>query len=142
MTRSIRSDITAAAAESALLKQVVETVRWIGDGRKLTQTGALTLADARVLVPLLDTGDQLDPAIGDRVYKTKSSTELLDLSLIVGWAKAAGLVRVVRGRLVRAAPPRRRGRPARALRASVGGRDSAVHPRRRDRPAARHRPAR
>ncbi len=100
MTRSIRSDITAAAAESALLKQVVETVRWIGDGRKLTQTGALTLADARVLVPLLDTGDQLDPAIGDRVYKTKSSTELLDLSLIVGWAKVAGLVRVVRGRLV------------------------------------------
>ncbi|MDQ2708048.1 MAG: hypothetical protein M3Z25_10620 [Actinomycetota bacterium] len=100
MTRPIRSDITAAAAESALLKQVVETVRWIGDGRKLTQTGALTLADARVLVPLLDTGDQLDPAIGDRVYKTKSSTELLDLSLIVGWAKAAGLVRVVRGRLV------------------------------------------
>jgi len=72
----------------------------VGDGRKLTQTGAVTRADARVLVDRLGTGDQIDPAIGDTVFKTKSSVELLGLNLIVEWAKAARLVRVVRGRLV------------------------------------------
>jgi hypothetical protein len=43
----------------------------------------------------LGTGDRIDPAIGDRVYKTKSSVELLGLTLVVEWAKAARLVRVV-----------------------------------------------
>ncbi len=90
----------AGATESALVGQVVDFVRWIDGGRKLTQTGALTLADSRTLVDRLGTRDQIDPAIGGRVFKTKSSTELLHLSLIVEWAKAAGLVRVVRGRLV------------------------------------------
>ena len=100
MTSPTRDDIAVAAAESAVVGQVVDFVGWIGDGRKLTQTGALTLADARVLVDRLGTGDRIDPAIGDKVFKTKSSVELLSLSLIVEWAKVARLVRVVRGRLV------------------------------------------
>ena len=100
MTSPARDDIAAAAAESALVGQVVDFVGWVGDGRKLTQTGAVTRADARVLVDRLGTGDQIDPAIGDKVFKTKSSMELLGLNLIVEWAKAARLVRVVRGRLV------------------------------------------
>jgi hypothetical protein len=90
----------AAAAKSALVGQVVDFVQWVGDGRKLTQKGASTLADARVLVDRLGTGDRIDPVIGDRVFKTKSSVELLGLTLIVEWSKAARLVRVVRGRLV------------------------------------------
>lgn len=60
----------------------------------------MTLADARVLVALLETGDVIDEKIGDRVFKTKSSAELPRLNVVVEWAKAAGLVRVVRGRLV------------------------------------------
>ena len=100
MTSPARDDIAAAAAGSALVGQVVDFVGWVGGGRKLTQTGAVTLADARVLVGRLGTGDRIDPVIGDRVFKTKSSVELLGLSLIVEWAKAARLVRVVRGRLV------------------------------------------
>ncbi|MGH3720471.1 MAG: plasmid pRiA4b ORF-3 family protein [Pseudonocardiaceae bacterium] len=94
------SSAPVIAAESVLVRQVVDFVRWVGDGRKLTQKGAITLADARVLLDRLGTGDELDPAIGERVFKTKSSVELLGLSLIVEWAKAARLVRVVRGRLV------------------------------------------
>lgn len=93
-------DVDATAAESTLVGQVVDLVQWVGDGRKLTQKGAITLADARVLVDRLGTGDRIDPAIGDRVFKTKSSMELLGLALVVEWAKAARLVRVVRGRLV------------------------------------------
>ncbi|MEV4800433.1 hypothetical protein AB0K18_10495 [Nonomuraea sp. NPDC049421] len=73
---------------------------WVGEGRKLTQTGKLTLSDARTLVALLKTGDEIDPKIGDRVFRTKSSTELPELNLIVEWAKATGLVRVVKGRLL------------------------------------------
>ncbi len=99
MTKPARDDITAAA-KSALVEQVVDFVGWVGDGRRLTQTGVVTRADARVLVDRLNTGDQIDPAIGERVFKTKSSAELLGLCLIVEWAKAARLVRVVRGRLV------------------------------------------
>ena len=92
----------AGSDESALTlpEQVQALVKWIGAGRKLTQTGRLTLADARALVPLLDTADRIDPVIGDRVFRTKSSQELPRLNLLSEWAKAAGLVRAVRGKLV------------------------------------------
>jgi hypothetical protein len=84
----------------ALLEQVQALVEWIGAGRRLTQTGRLTLADARALVPLLGTGDRIDPVIGERVFRTKSSQELPRLNLLVEWAKAAGLIRAVSGKLV------------------------------------------
>ncbi|WP_308346491.1 hypothetical protein [Streptomyces sp. ISL-66] len=77
-----------------------ELVGWIGAGRKLTQTGRITLADARTLVELLGTGDQMDPVIGDRRFKTKSSEELYHLNLLAEWAKAARLLRVAGGRLL------------------------------------------
>ncbi|WP_228554457.1 plasmid pRiA4b ORF-3 family protein [Catenulispora pinisilvae] len=82
------------------MEQVQALVEWIGAGRKLTQTGRLTLADARKLVPLLGTADRIDPVVGGRVYRTQSSQELPRLNLLVEWAKAAGLIRVVVGRLV------------------------------------------
>ncbi|WP_230210195.1 plasmid pRiA4b ORF-3 family protein [Streptomyces kaniharaensis] len=82
------------------VEQIRGLVSWIGAGRKLTQTGKVTLADARALVTLLETGDTIDPAIGDRTFKTKSSQELHHLNLLVEWAKAARLLRVVGGRLV------------------------------------------
>jgi pRiA4b ORF-3-like protein len=94
------SDLAAAAAAVRPLTQVVEFTRWVGTGRKLTQTGRLTMADARQLVSLLGTGDEIDPAIGDKVFRTRSSEELRGLTIVVQWAKAAGLVRVVHGRLV------------------------------------------
>ncbi|WP_327068225.1 plasmid pRiA4b ORF-3 family protein [Kitasatospora sp. NBC_01302] len=82
------------------VEQVRGLVSWIGAGRKLTQTGKVTLADARALVTLLETGDTVDPAIGERTFKTKSSQELYHLNLLVEWAKAARLLRVTGGRLV------------------------------------------
>ncbi|WP_194907044.1 plasmid pRiA4b ORF-3 family protein [Catenulispora rubra] len=86
--------------DRSLLEQVQAFVEWIADGRKLTQTGRLTLADARVLVPLLGTGDRIDPVIGDQLFRTKSSQELVRLNLLFEWSKAGGLVRVISGRLV------------------------------------------
>jgi hypothetical protein len=88
------------AAKSEMVEQVRAFVDWVGAGRKLTQTGRITLADARVLVAALGTDDVIDPTIGDRVYRITSSHELLHLTLVVEWAKAARLVRKTGQRLV------------------------------------------
>lgn len=94
------NDLEAAAEHAVLTGQVRSLVAWVGSGRNLTQTGRIGLADARHLVELLGTGDTIDPKIGDRVFKTKSSEELAHLTRIVEWAKAARLVRVSGTRLV------------------------------------------
>src|SRR5216684_151039 len=94
------NDLEAVAEQAALIGQIRSLVAWVGQGCKLTQTGKITLADARHLVELLGTGDRIDPAIGDRVFKTTSSAELGYLTRIVEWAKAARLVRVIGNRLV------------------------------------------
>ncbi|WP_208635904.1 plasmid pRiA4b ORF-3 family protein [Amycolatopsis thailandensis] len=83
-----------------LVEQVRAFTEWVGAGRKLTQTGRLTLADAKVLVPLLKTGDVLEKTIGDHVYRTRSSEHLPDLMLVVECAKSARLVRKTGQRLV------------------------------------------
>ena len=93
-------DVEAAAGQAQLTGQIRSFMTWLGEGRKLTQTGRIGLADARHLVVLLGTGDTIDPAIGDRVFKTKSSEELTSLTRIVEWMKAARLVRVTGTRLV------------------------------------------
>jgi hypothetical protein len=64
-------DLTAVKSE--LIGQVHAFVNWVGAGRKLTQTGRITLADARMLVEALGTDDVIDPTIGDRVFRTTSS---------------------------------------------------------------------
>lgn len=89
-----------AAAKSELVEQVRAFVDWVSPGRKLTQTGRITLADARALVESLGTDDVIDPIIGDRVFRTTSSHELLHLMLVVEWAKSARLVRKTGNRLV------------------------------------------
>jgi hypothetical protein len=52
-----------------------------------------------MLVAVLGTDDVIDP-IGDRVFRTTSSQELLHLTLVVEWVKAARLVRKTGDRLV------------------------------------------
>jgi Plasmid pRiA4b ORF-3-like protein len=94
------TDLEAAAENAPLTRQVRSFLTWLGEGRKLTQTGRIGLADARYLVEFLGTGDQVDPEIGGRVFKTKSSEELAHLTRVVEWAKATRLVRVTGTRLV------------------------------------------
>jgi hypothetical protein len=92
--------LAATAAEAEPLRRLQAFTSWVGAGRKLTQTGRITLADARELVGLLGTGDVIDPKIGERVFRTSSSEELRGITLVAEWAKASGLVRVTKGRLV------------------------------------------
>ncbi|UUV28983.1 plasmid pRiA4b ORF-3 family protein [Amycolatopsis roodepoortensis] len=88
------------AVKPELVEQVCAFTEWVGAGRKLTQTGRLTLADAKELVPLLKTGDVLEQTIGDHVYRTRSSEHLPNLMLVVECAKVARLVRKTGQRLV------------------------------------------
>ena len=90
---------TGDAAVSQWTTRVVAFTQWVGR-RRVTQTGRLTLAQARELVPALDTGDVIDPVVHGRVHRTTSTEELPELNTTCAWAKAARLVRVTGGRLV------------------------------------------
>jgi Plasmid pRiA4b ORF-3-like protein len=93
------TDLDAAAQKARLTAQIRSFLDWLGEGRKLTQTGRIGLADARYLVEFLDTGDVVDPEIGGTIFKTKSSEELAYLTRIVEWAKVTRLIRVTGTRL-------------------------------------------
>ncbi len=82
------------------VEQIRGLVDWIGAGRKPTRTGRTTLADARVLVALPETGGTIDPSTGDRTFETESSQELYHLNPLVERAEAARLLRATGGRLV------------------------------------------
>ena len=92
----------AAAAASAELPARIQALRdYLGEnGKTLTAKGNLKLADGRALVEILDTGDEMDPAFGDRIYRTRSTADLSYLSYLLAVADAAGAVRVVNNRLV------------------------------------------
>jgi hypothetical protein len=68
--------LTALAGRSVAVRRIREFADWTGQGRALTTTGRLRLADARELIPALGLADVVDPRIGDRVFKTTSSGEL------------------------------------------------------------------
>jgi hypothetical protein len=93
------TDLEAAAQQAKLSVQIRSFLDWLGEGRKLTQTGRIGLADARHLVELLGTGDVVDPEIGGKTFKTKSSEELAHLTAIVEWAKVTRLIRATGTRL-------------------------------------------
>lgn len=92
--------LAEAAAESTMVRRVRTFVEWVGAGRALTQTGRLKKADGAELIELLGTNDVMDPVIGDRVFRTVSTDELLGVNLTFEWAKAAGFVRTVKRRVV------------------------------------------
>jgi hypothetical protein len=94
------SDLAVDALKATLAARVTALTRWVGTGRKLTQTGRLTMTDARELVSMLDTGDEIDPVIGDKTFRTRSSEDLRELNIVLAWAKAASLIRTQHGRLL------------------------------------------
>jgi hypothetical protein len=93
-------EVAQSAAMAPILLKFRDLAAFVGTGRKLTQKGHFTLADAHVLVDLLATGDLIDQQIGDRTFRTTSSDDLPALRVIAAWAKKAGIVRVLHGKLV------------------------------------------
>lgn len=92
--------VDASAVAAPILPLFERLAGFVGAGRKLTATGNLTLADARALVELLETGDIPDQVIGDTTYKLRSAAELPRLRLIFAWAKKAGVLRVAHGKVI------------------------------------------
>ncbi|HVM26149.1 MAG TPA: hypothetical protein VM433_00560 [Mycobacteriales bacterium] len=86
-------ELDAAAREAVLVRRVTALVDWLGHRRvRLTEKGNLRLADARELLPLVGTGETLDPVIGGRTWKTRSSTELRGLDQALWLAVLADFV--------------------------------------------------
>lgn len=97
------SELVDDAERSSLVIKLRKLVEWVGDGRALTGTGALKLADARELVSLLDTGDDFERDLGGEVQTVRSSADLPNLAILFELAKRTRIVRVVKGKLVRVA---------------------------------------
>jgi hypothetical protein len=96
------AEVATSRAAAPILAKFAALAQFAGagSGRKLTQKGNLSLADARSLVALLETGDVMDPVYGSRTFRTTSSAELRTLHHIFIWAKKAGVVRVAHGRMI------------------------------------------
>lgn len=92
--------VLASAGRAPVLAMFRGLAGYVGSGRKLTQKGNLALADAKALVDLLGTGDPYDEQIGDRTFRTRSSADLPRLRHLFVWAKKAGVLRVVHGKIV------------------------------------------
>jgi hypothetical protein len=88
--------LQAAAAAAPTVRRLRALVEWLGEGRKLTGAGNLTLADGKELARLLGLADA-DQLAGLRV---RSAQDIAGLALLVDWAKQLRLARVHRGRLV------------------------------------------
>jgi hypothetical protein len=93
------AEVAASRASAPILAKFAALAEFAADGRKLTQKGNFTLADARALVALLDTGDIMDPKFGSRTFRTTSAAELGGLNQIFIWARKAGVVRMAHGRV-------------------------------------------
>lgn len=93
------AEVAASRAAAPILAKFAALAEFTAAGRKLTQKGNFTLADARALVDLLDTGDIMDPKFGTRTFRTTSAAELGGLRQIFKWARKAGVVRVAHGRV-------------------------------------------
>ena len=98
--RQLPAEVIESMTASPILKRFETLAEYVGAGRKLTAAGFLTMADARVLVPLLELDDKIDPTFGDVATVTRSSGDLEDLTLTTFWAKRSGAVRKVHGKLV------------------------------------------
>lgn len=86
-------ELASLAERTSVVARFRALVAWVGAGRAVTTTKRLRVADARELAVLLGV---------DAPYleRARSSADLPEVALLVAWAKAARLVRVVKGRLL------------------------------------------
>ncbi|HSO51268.1 MAG TPA: plasmid pRiA4b ORF-3 family protein [Actinomycetes bacterium] len=89
-------ELRAASAAAPTVRRLRALVDWLGDGRRLTVAGNLTLADGKELAARLGL---VDP---DRLadLHVRSAQDIAGLELLVGWARAVRLARVHKGQLV------------------------------------------
>ena len=102
MALSDDATLAAMAVETPVMRQIAAFLDWVGDdGQALTQKGNLKLADGKALVELLGTDDRFDPTIGERTFKTQSTTDLPGVDLVFRLTLEARLARRYKGRVRR-----------------------------------------
>ena len=89
-------ELQAAAAAAPTVRRLRALVEWLGEGRRLTAAGNLTLADGKELARLLGLVDP-DRLAGPGV---RSARDIPGVELLVGWAKQLRLARAQKGWLV------------------------------------------
>jgi hypothetical protein len=82
--------LQAAAAAAPTVRRLRALVEWLGEGRKLTGAGDLTLADGKELARLLGLVDP-DQLAG---LHARSAQDMPGLALLVDWAKQLRLASV------------------------------------------------
>jgi hypothetical protein len=98
--RPATETLTRAAEQSRILRQVGALCDFLGDGRPLTDKGNLKLADATALVAVAETGDELEPRLGDTTWRLRTATQLRHLDTLLRWARRTRAIRTVKGTLV------------------------------------------
>jgi hypothetical protein len=89
-------ELQASAAAAPTVRRLRALVEWLGEGRKLTAAGNLTVTDGKELARLLGLVDP-DRLTGMRV---RSARDIAGLELLLDWARQLRLARVHKGRLV------------------------------------------
>ena len=92
--------VEESRASAPVLAMFAKLAEFVGTGRRLTQSGNLSLADARELVRLLGTGDPFDERVDGKVYPIRTSVDLPVLHLVFTWAKKARVVRLQHGKVL------------------------------------------
>jgi Plasmid pRiA4b ORF-3-like protein len=89
-------ELQAAAAVAPTVRRLRALVEWVGQARRLTPNGNLTVADGKELASVLGL---VDP---DRLASmhVRSTQDIAGLGLLLGWAKEIRLLRVHKGHLV------------------------------------------
>jgi hypothetical protein len=94
-------DVLRRAAEDArIFRQVRALCDYLGDGRALTDKGNLKLADAAALVAAAETGDELEPRLGDTTWQLRTATQLRHLGTLLRWARRTRAIRTAKGTLL------------------------------------------
>jgi hypothetical protein len=85
-------ELDRVASDSVWWQRVRGLCDYVGPRLAVTNRGNLKLADGRVLVERLHTGDEMDPVIGERVFRTRSTADLPVLDLVYELALSAGFL--------------------------------------------------
>lgn len=84
----------SSASDAPMLRKLLGLAEYMGEGRPLTGTGNLKLADARELVDRLETGDRTNYDLGGKQHSFRSAQELIWLDMIVWLGREMGAVKV------------------------------------------------
>jgi hypothetical protein len=91
-------ELATLARATPIARHIRMAREFIADGRKLTAKGNLSVADAKALAAILD-----DPSLAAQEthgWSIRSADDLPLVQFVLRWARAAGALRVAKGRML------------------------------------------